>query len=395
MGNRKVRRFRKIENELNKQAESLAYLSRIFHYKASYVNFTKTIKQEVRQMPKLSKEMKADIDDLWGGVKYHDYWYRWYNAIPQDREDRLFCTVSDNRDTIAQQRNWYMPDFQYYLYVCETFANRVDCMAIDDKNMYDMYFSDVRQPQTLGRKIKGEYYDEKYRRIDETEIIDRIKNKGDAVLKLAKSTYGGKGIEFIDGSLPDEKIKSILRRRDGYVLQEKVKQHPQMAKLHPDSLNTVRTVTFRYKGEVHVLSTIVRFGIGGKKVDNISSGGIFCGVKSDGSFTKYGYTNRAVVMETHPTTGAPFAGNYVPNYEKLKQMVCELSNRFAEDSQLISWDIAINEEGEPVLIEVNLNYSGIGLLQIANGPLFGDLTKDVLKDIFSNPRLRRFNRIFH
>lgn len=395
MRNRKVHRFRKIGEKLNKKAEYLAYLSRIFRFKASYVNFTKTIKQQVRQMPKLSKEMKANIDDLWGGVKYHDYWYRWYNAIPQDREDRLFCTDADNRTAIAQQRNWYMPDFQYYLYVCETFANRVACKAIDDKNMYDLYFRDVRQPQTLGRKIKGGYFDEKYRRIEEWEIIDRIKNNGGAVLKIAKSSYGGKGIEFIDGSLLDEEIKSILRHRDGYVLQEKVKQHPQMAKLHPNSLNTVRTVTFRYKGEVHVLSTIVRFGIGGKKVDNISSGGIFCGVKSDGSFTKYGYTNRAVVMETHPTTGVSFAGNHVLNYEKVKQMVCELSNRFAEVSQLISWDIAINEEGEPVLIEVNLNYSGIGLLQIANGPLFGDLTKDVLKDIFSNKKLRIYNRIFH
>ena len=45
---------------------------------------------------------------------------------------------------------------------------------------------------------------------------------------------------------------------------------------------------------------------------------------------------------------------------------------------MASWDLAIDKNGEPVLIEVNLMYQGIGFLQINNGPLFGDYTEDIL-----------------
>jgi len=55
---------------------------------------------------------------------------------------------------------------------------------------------------------------------------------------------------------------------------------------------------------------------------------------------------------------------------------------------LVSWDIAINKNNEPVLIEYNLSYQGTINSQIANGPLFGDLTDDVLAEV-----VRRRNKI--
>ena len=36
-----------------------------------------------------------------------------------------------------------------------------------------------------------------------------------------------------------------------------------------------------------------------------------------------------------------------------------------------------------MLIEANMTFGGCDIPQIANGPLYGDLTNDVIKEVFS------------
>ena len=45
-------------------------------------------------------------------------------------------------------------------------------------------------------------------------------------------------------------------------------------------------------------------------------------------------------------------------------------------SKLVAWDISLDQNDEPVLIETNLRWGGS--VQIAAGPVFGDMTEDVL-----------------
>ena len=48
----------------------------------------------------------------------------------------------------------------------------------------------------------------------------------------------------------------------------------------------------------------------------------------------------------------------------------------------IAWDIAIDENGTPVLIEANFCRGGIDSLQVNNGPLYGKDTKKILDEVF-------------
>lgn len=50
--------------------------------------------------------------------------------------------------------------------------------------------------------------------------------------------------------------------------------------------------------------------------------------------------------------------------------------------KLIAWDFATDKDGNPVLIEYNLRFQVINFLEMNNGPLFGDLTDEVLKEVF-------------
>ena len=51
-------------------------------------------------------------------------------------------------------------------------------------------------------------------------------------------------------------------------------------------------------------------------------------------------------------------------------------------TKLCSWDIAIRKDGIPVLIEANMTFGEIDFHQMCNGPILGDLTEDILNEVF-------------
>jgi hypothetical protein len=143
-------------------------------------------------------------------------------------------------------------------------------------------------------------------------------------------------------------------------------------------------LTLIFENKVHILSTIVRMGANGSNVDNGHSGGIFCGVDSCGRFKDVAYTYMTGDRydNVHPTTSVRFSDCYIPNFDKCKDVVTGLAPRLCRVSRLTSWDLTVDKDGEPVLIEVNLAYGGLFFHQIANGPVFGDLTKTVIDEVF-------------
>ena len=54
--------------------------------------------------------------------------------------------------------------------------------------------------------------------------------------------------------------------------------------------------------------------------------------------------------------------------------------------RLISWDIVLDCNNEPVLIEANLYVGELEFHQLNNGPIFGDETEEILKEIIENPK---------
>ena len=52
--------------------------------------------------------------------------------------------------------------------------------------------------------------------------------------------------------------------------------------------------------------------------------------------------------------------------------------------KMISWDIAIDDKRDLVLVEYNVRSQEILGVQLFNGPLFGKYTNDVLESIKNN-----------
>ncbi|WP_223172508.1 sugar-transfer associated ATP-grasp domain-containing protein [Microbacterium sp. NIBRBAC000506063] len=138
-----------------------------------------------------------------------------------------------------------------------------------------------------------------------------------------------------------------------------------MAALYPDSVNTVRMITYRDPAEkLHVIASVLRIG-NGAVIDNFASGGMFTMLDDDGVALYPGVDKQSNIYREHPVTGTPIQGLHVPHYQKVVELVADAATRLPT-IPYVGWDIAITQEG-PALIEANHNSSVFQMKPSASG----------------------------
>lgn len=339
------------------------------------LNYSKrALKQKLQavQVSPLSKQQRTAIDMLWskyfslGKVEYK--WFEFYHTLRQD-------------DKIEQ----FIPNNIFFTYIDTYFNDFRASRAMDDKNIYDLLFMDVLQPKTVIHCIEGRILDEKYNVISFSEAELRCKKANQVIIKPAVGTEGGKGIVFWSKDDSVEILKNAICNKN-VVVQEVLKQHKVLSELHPSSINTIRIMTLCWNNDVYVLSAVVRMGVNGSNVDNASSGGICCGINEDGSLKENAVDQKGKFFAAHPQ-GARFCDITIPQFDQCKDLVKSLAPRISRISKMVSWDLAINEMGNPVLIEANFSYGSVALHQMCNGPIFGELTEEILKKVFPKKKM--------
>ena len=75
-------------------------------------------------------------------------------------------------------------------------------------------------------------------------------------------------------------------------------------------------------------------------------------------------------------TGVEFAGIIVPEFSQIKQKIIDFHKKIPF-ANLIGWDVTIDEQGNPIVIEVNLDSALIETHQVFNGPVFGERFNEV------------------
>ena len=119
-------------------------------------------------------------------------------------------------------------------------------------------------------------------------------------------------------------------------------------------------------------------GGSGSFVDNLASGGgVLVGLDDKGYLSKWGIDKTYNMVFCSPT-GVVFDGTQIPNYDSIKNFAISLQRKmpFAD---LIGWDIAVNKDGRPIVIECNLDCGEIEAHQVFNGPVFGNRTDEVME----------------
>ena len=279
----------------------------------------------------------------------------------------------------------YIPDSIHIAYIDPFFNDWTLAKYIDNKCYYPRLFAGINLPHMIAYRLNNYWYEADGNIISESDVVKSVlENKCKCFIKKATNSYGGKGVFYFDGTtMGGADLMSQIRTISGdLVIQKGITQSKTLSLLHQSSVNTIRHMSFMSRtGEVKVLSSILRMGAGGSKVDNASSGGITTGIEPDGRLKSVAYSAVGVKFNEHPSTHVKFSDIIIPNFDKTIDLVLKSHPKFPH-FRLISWDIALGENDEPILIEANLCDGELDFHQLNNGPIFKEYTKEILNEVF-------------
>ena len=318
--------------------------------------------------PRVEREYRTVIRPYWRQFKVKPPSKFWFTLLAN--ENKSFSPK-------------YIPSDLWFGRILPYYSNTILAKAWQDKCAYNLLFADMRRPETVVKRMAGVFCDDGLEPLTEEQAVSRCHGAGRVIVKPSVGSGGGMGILFCDiGSMSDDEIRGVFARfGKNFIMQKKLSQHPVLARMNPDSLNTLRVITFLHGGQVHVLSSVLRVGGAGSELDNLSQGGYQCNVGPDGRLFGKAMshaTGKWEYFSIHPDTGIPFADVTVPGYDKVLAAVTSHAARMAH-FKIIGWDIAVDPDAEPVLSEFN---ALPGQNQETDGPTFGDMTDQVLTEVF-------------
>ncbi len=343
--------------------------------------YRKRIKKSYSMLPhkvQLTKAQKSEIQKYWKsllGYKIPTDWHRYFYARTGEFSVK------------------YIPSGIYRLEVAGRLNQLAFCIPYSDKNMLDVLLPNANQPHIYLKNRNGYFFYEN-KAVDLNEALGKCANLGDVIIKPTL-TYHGDGVKKVhieNGIVDDGKItlEALIKKYGkNFLIQDVVKQHPAMSELNPDSVNTIRIVTYRLGMDVLVVYAVVRIGRKGQVIDNESAGGMSVKVNLDGTLSKYAFGAPGQDFIEKTDAGIRLEGYRIPSFDRALTLVKE-QHRYLPFQKIVGWDVCIDNSGEPLLLEWNTTPE---LSQSAVGPAFGDYTEQILKDAMRRPCQRRLEEV--
>lgn len=321
---------------------------------------------------KLTDEQKKAIDKFYienYGRKIPYWWHRLYQSYTGSFDSQ------------------YVPE---YIFSLKLDNDRQTVLPLENKNLLSVLFDDVcKTPKTYIMRINGQYFDGNSSPITKDIAVNIVEEMSfvslDAVLKATVDTSSGRDVKILQlvNGVDEKSQRKISEDFEdmgkNFVLQERVKPHHIFAAIYPYAINTLRVITYLINNQICIAPIVMRIGCGGNQVDNAHAGGMFIGVNDDGTLKKEAYTEYQKRYLSYPDTGIVFEGYQLPYISEIKDTAKKLHQQIPM-VRFISWDIAVNDENEIILIEANLHSQAVWLSQMAHGKaFFGEHTAEMLK----------------
>lgn len=268
------------------------------------------------------------------GAGYYDYVMFGFYAMNGKQRDTYLTRVRNKK-------------------VCECMNEPGFGEIFDNKLVFAEHFSDFFQRKILNAETA-----------DEAAMADFLSGLDAFFAKPIRGTCGN-GIEKLnaaDFSSPAAAL-DYVRQRQLFMLEEPLRQHEQLARLHPSSVNTFRIVTDRVGDTVHIAYVVIKIGTGTGFCDNSGQGGVICRVDPEkGCICSVATDDYFHVYTHHPDTNIRFEGYALPMVDEAIALVRRAA-LVVPQIRHVGWDVAITPTG-PVLIEGN-DYPGTDLCQLA------------------------------
>lgn len=251
--------------------------------------------------------------------------------------------------------------------------------AWDDKNYFDRFVPEVNFPYTFVRNIYGSFLDHNYNSISPEEAKLIISQNLPVIAKPTIASGLSKQITVLDKM---ENIEAVLDEfGDNFIVQRLVEPCDELKQFSPRSVNIMRIITAIIDGKPRFLSACLRANtedsISDNRITADGKGMVVIGINSDGTLKNTGIYSCGEKIVKLPN-GLEFGGIRIPSFDRAIETVLNAHTKMPM-LRAIGWDVTIDKDYNPIVIEYNLKGMGIYYYQLANGPLFGDYTKDIVK----------------
>jgi len=284
---------------------------------------------------------------FWGCYPYQYFLNELY------RED---CDVTDD------ELRTYIPPFFWYEIFLPYHTPRAYRFVGENKIVMEIFFRSlsIPRPRTLGIILDGILYSAELELLAADQLLETAAEK---IFAKPVDSYGGKGIrvfhrnddgEYVarDGKELARYIRERTEKKESAIIQEGIVQDPEISKIYPESVNTLRIMTENKGGKVRLICAAFRMGRGHAEVDNVSSGGLWTSINlNDGRIGDFALTENLERFTEHPDTHVPFITYFIPRWDDVATFVLHSAGKLPFLTY-IGWDIALTPEG-PVVIEIN------------------------------------------
>ncbi|NBJ10061.1 sugar-transfer associated ATP-grasp domain-containing protein [Microvirga arsenatis] len=189
----------------------------------------------------------------------------------------------------------------------------------------------------------------------------------------ARSGRGGKGAFLLDngiirkadgstGAIGETNLLKLLKSHKSILVQDVVLQSEDYSVFSPSSLNTIRCLTYLTRsGEVQIVAATLRMGTGSSVVDNVSLGGIYCGIDLDShrlihaGLIDEGKNLGSKSFEKHPTSNVVLPGYKLNRLDDVFA-ICKSAHEALGGPMTVGWDVAMTDSG-PCIIEGNASWT--------------------------------------
>lgn len=327
---------------------------------------------ELGKKEKLSTEEQQAIAALWRQIGYrsHGEWHRLYKAV----------NGFDAR---------YVPDDVYGLEILPRLNTTNLLAAWDDKSYYPKFFPEIKQPTAIAFVIDSLFYNHSYQLVNLDDLTHTILEAYDKIVIKPSDGLEGRGVEILN--IQDFDFKMLKWRLQSfaknYVIQEVIEQHDSLSIYNKSSVNPIRVMTLRLGGEIHYLHSTLRFGSPGSHTDMSFVNGKeiahVCAISRVGtvSDTWYDMDGKKSLISGLSIQ----AQKTIPNFSSIIDTALYVHNGL-HHFDLVGFDFTINKELEPIMIEYNVFWPGSIIPQYCHGPLFGELTEELINQLKNKPK---------
>lgn len=235
-------------------------------------------------------------------------------------------------------------------------------LAVNNQTKAQIFHDKPKFNETFSKFVYREWLDT---RSSSLEQIDAFISRNKRVIAKPFNGTEGNGIFIVDDNSSQDKTKifDLINNGHHHVLEEVVKNHPAINALNPHALNTLRIVTILdEKNKVHILCTVLRIGVSGSIIDNLSQGGIVCPIDATaGTICKNGIDLWGKEYTCHPESKISLLGYQIPLWEEVLNVINQAAS-IVQEVKYVGWDIAITDKDSIEIIEANPN-PGVQLLQ--------------------------------